>query len=190
MQDDKIKVGAVLVAIQDVPQLLTKGKEYIINYISEHCFIIINDYGNSHMVDNQDLHKFFKFKEEPTENEIKVGDEYVGNTTGGTYTVKEIREDAYRCWNGSEHIWYNSKELNDYFTKKPKPSTKEPIEEVEGFYMVVTTEPLFLFPEKYKSYDDAHKQSMYMSSKQNTTAYVLKAVAQVEQVSKITNFKK
>lgn len=123
-------------------------------------------------------------------DKIKVGDEYVGKTTGGTYTVEEIEPDAYRCWNGSEYIWYTRKEMNDFFTKKPKPSAKEPIEEAEGFYMVVVNGSIYPPTEQHKDFDYALGEATRLSKKENKTAYVLKAVAQVEQVFKISNFKK
>jgi hypothetical protein len=190
MQNDKIKVGAVLVAIDDVPQLLTKGKGYPIYSVLEDKFMIINDYGHTHIVYFCDLVVHFKFKEEPAEDEIKVGDEYVGKTTGGTYTVKEIREDAYRCWNGSEHICYTRQEMNDFFTKKPKPLAKESIEEVQGFYMVVVSGSIYPPTEQHNDFDYALGEATRLSKKENKTAYVLKSVTQVEQVSKITNLKK
>jgi len=121
---------------------------------------------------------------------IKVGDEYVGKTTGGTYTVEEIKGDDFRCYSGVNYIWYNRKEMNDFFTKKPNPSAKEPIEEVEGFYMVVVTGSIHPPTEQHKDFDYALGEATRLSKKENKTAYVLKAVVQVEQVSKITNFKK
>jgi len=67
---------------------------------------------------------------------------------------------------------------------------KELIEEVEGFYMVVVTGSIYPPTEQHKDFDYALGEATRLSKKENKTAYVLKAVAQVEQVSKITNFKK
>jgi hypothetical protein len=214
MQNEKIKVGAVLVAIDrckldhENEYALIVGKEYKIQTVDSDKkeFTITSESFNVHEFDFSDIPTFFKFKEEPTEDEIKEGDEYVGNHTHKKYTVVGIVKGTFNLEreDGIVRNWTKDDIKNGLY-KKPKPSETdpsdamftnrikaklEPIEEVEGFYMVVVSGSIYPPTEQHKDFDYALGEATRLSKKENKTAYVLKAVAQVEQVSKITNFKK
>jgi hypothetical protein len=74
--------------------------------------------------------------------------------------------------------------------RPPKYEGKiEQLRDTTPFYMVVVEGSIYPPSQKHETYEKAFEECLRLSKKENKTAYVMKAVTQVEQIPNITQFK-
>jgi len=65
----------------------------------------------------------------------------------------------------------------------------EPLRDATPFYMVVVEGCALISKIKHETYELAYEECLRLSKKENKTAYVMKAITQVEQIPNVTQFK-
>ena len=66
--------------------------------------------------------------------------------------------------------------------------TIKPLTDNNPFYMVVVENSHMPPQVKHENYDDAFKEALRLSKRENKTAYVVISMTKVEQVSHVTQF--
>ena len=195
----ELKVGDVLVST-GISTDTTKDKLYKTTVVNERYIAIIDDRKEEHFYSVKSLDKYFTIKPKRKESvkaeaknvdDIQVGDEYVGKSNGRDYSIiaMSIKDDFYRLKINGEDYFFNhtKRSLDKNFTKKYKSEPiPAPIKVEEYFCTIICPKGNDLVLRTYQeALDEALKQS-----DTNTTAYVVQAISQVEQVVNVKQLKK
>ena len=199
----ELKVGDVLVArsthyaLSDNKVVLIIDNEYKVKKLDPKFFYIIGENKKSQKFPLDSLKDYFTIKPKKKEtvkveakvDDIQVGDEYKGKSNGRGYSIiaMSIKDDFYRLKINGEDYFFNhtKRSLDKNFTKKAK-SEPATIKVEEYFCTIICPKGNDLVLRTYQeALDEALKQS-----DTNTTAYVVQAISQVEQVVNVKQLKK